>query len=221
MPAADTAAARVSRLTGMASSATTAGSASRWFASHELRTPLQAIKGGVELLLAERGSGLSALQVEALGLIAGATAELERSIEMLAELAALDGECAAAVAPHPLGACLAMPAIARLLRPTPRLAAAAELRVLVAPPLIARALHHLRAATAPGEPADPLACDLVAIESDACVLGLASPESSSGNGAVARQLATTLFARGGAILRSDGSMQALLTLRRAARATMY
>lgn len=200
--------------------ATTDGSASRWFASHELRTPLQAIKGGVELLLADRGSGLSALQVEALGLIAGATAELERSIEMLAELAALGGDCDVAVAPHALGACLASPAIARLLQPTARVAAAAELRVLVAPPLIARALHYLEAAAMPGEPAQPLACDLVAIESDACVLGLTSPVSGSGNGAVARQLATALFARGGANLRSDGSTQALLTLRRAARATI-
>jgi len=197
-----------------------AGSASRWFASHELRTPLQAIKGGVELLLAERGTGLSALQIEALGLIAGATAELERAIEMLAELSALDDAGTAAVAPHALGACLAAPAIARQLQPTARVAAAAELGVLVAPPLIARALHHLRAAATPGEPTELLACDLVAIESDACVLGLASPESPSGNGAVARQLATALFARGGAILRSDGSTQALLTLRRAARATI-
>ena len=192
-----------------------AGSASRWFASHELRTPLQAIKGGVELLLAERGSGLSALQIEALGLIAGAAGELEHCVDMLAELAALESAFDISLAPHALGTWLAEPAIAHQLQPTGRVAAAAGLHVLIAPPLMARALQHLRTASAAAESAAPLACDLVAIASDTCVLGLACDEGASGNGAVARQLAAALFAQGGASLKMDDSPQALLTLRRA------
>lgn len=196
------------------------GTACRWFASHELRTPLQAIKGGVELLLAERGTGLSAVQVEALGLIAGATAELERSVEMLAELAALDSAGDVPVTPHTLGDWLAEPAIVPHLRPTARLTAAAELRVLVAPPLTARALHHLGAATAAGEPAEPLVADLLAVEDDVCELGLSARKSRSGDGAVAWHLATALFSRAGAVLGTAGETQARLTLRRPTEATI-
>lgn len=199
-----------------------AGSASRWFASHELRTPLQAIKGGVELLLAERRSGLSALQAEALGLIAGATAELEHAIDMLAELAALEAQSTAedsvfegSLAPHELGICLAEPAIARHLRPTAGVLAIAGVRVRIAPPVIARALPYLNAASAAGGRDEPLLCDLVAIEADACVLGLSLPDVASGNGVIARHLATTLLTQGGAVLRPDGRARALLTLRRA------
>jgi|GEM_PF-2169834 len=199
-----------------------AGSAARWFASHELRTPLQAIRGGVELLLAERGTGLSALQVEALGLIAGATADLEQAIDMLAELAAVemqppaaDGLRDGALAPHELGSWLADPAIARHLRPTDRVLEVAWIRVRVAPPVIARALPYLKAASAPVGPDEPLVCDLVAIEADACVLDLSLPDVVSGNGAIARRLATTLLAQGGAGLRAHGRARVLLTLRRA------
>ncbi len=195
--------------------AITDGSAQRWFASHELRTPLQAIKGGVELLLEARGSGLSALQVEALGLIAGATAELERCVEMLAELAGLEEESDPPITPCELGAWLADPAVARHLQPTRRLTAAAGFRVLIVPSHFGRALQHLTAAT-PGDRTAPLACDLVAIEAATCVLGLAVGPAASGDGAVAHRLASALFAHGGAALRKTGSREAHLTLRRAA-----
>ena len=58
--------------------ASAAPPAERWFASHELRTALQAVRGGLDLLLASAARGLSASQLEAVSLIAGAATDLER-----------------------------------------------------------------------------------------------------------------------------------------------
>ena len=195
--------------------ATPERAAPRWFASHELRTPLQAIKGGVELLLEERGTGLSALQVEALGLIAGATAELEHCIALLAELAALQAEPAAVAEPQALGVWLARPEIERHLAPTPQLLAAAGLEVLVAPAMAARALGRLVETAEPNSRAEPFSCELASIDDTSCVLGLAIGHPASGNGAVASQLATALFERAGISLRHIGAATTVLTLRRA------
>jgi hypothetical protein len=202
-------------LSGAGSLVTPERAAPRWFASHELRTPLQAIKGGVELLLEERGTGLSALQVEALGLIVGATAELEQSIAMLAELATLPAEPGVVVEQQPLGAWLARPEIARHLSPTPQLQAAASLEVLVAPELAARALGRLVATTGSGSPAEPLGCALASIDGTTCELGLAIGHPASGNGAIGWQLATALLERAGISLRHTGPATTVLTLRRA------
>ena len=202
-------------LDGAGSSVTPERAAPRWFASHELRTPLQAIKGGVELLLEERAAGLSALQLEALGLIAGATAELEHCISMLAELAALETETAVLVEPRPLGAWLAQPEIERHLAPTPRLLAAAGLEVLVAPSMAARALRRLVETAPAGNRAEPLTCELASVDGTSCALGLSIAHPASGNGAVAWQSATALFARAGVSLRLTGATTTVLTLRRA------
>lgn len=175
---------------------------------------MQAIKGGVELLLEERGTGLSALQVEALGLIAGATAELERCVAMLAELASLDAETAVLVEPQPLGAWLARPEIERYLAPTPQLLAAAGVEVLVAPDMAARALHRLVEAAESGNRGAPFTCELAGIDCASCALGLSIPQQASGNGAVARQLATALFERAGISLRHTAGTTTVLTLRR-------
>ena len=195
-------------------------SAQHWFASHELRTPLQAIKGGVELLLEERATGLSALQVEALGLIAGATAELERCVGLLAELAAVEAEAACPVERRPLAGWLGLPEIGCHLARTPRLAAAAELEVLVAPGPATRAFGHLAALAGAGERGAPLVCDLATVEPDACSLSLSIGKSASGSGAVAWQLATALFERAGITLQQTAASTTLLTLRRAGRATI-
>jgi hypothetical protein len=162
------------------------------------------------------------VQLEALGLIAGATAELERTIEMLADLAALDAQPTAAmeseggaIATHDLAAWFTEPAIARHLRPTARARAAVGVRVHVASQMITRGLRYLFGASARADASEPVPCDLVAIRTDACVLELTVPDVASGNGAIARHLAAAFLTKGGASLQSHGSTRALLSLRRA------
>ncbi len=219
VPALEHAAATVSAL-GSAGTLAAAGHwQPGWFASHELRTPLQAIKGGVELLLAERGTGLSSLQVEALGLIAAAAADLERCIATLADLAALDQETDIPLERQPLAAWLDQPDIRRHLSSAPGLVAA-DLEVLVASPLATRGFACLAASAASRQPAAALTCDLAAVDDETCRLGLSIGNAASGTGAVAWQLATALFERAGASLQQTGPAMTVLTLRRAARATI-
>lgn len=192
-------------------------SAQHWFAGHELRTPLQAIKGGVELLLEERGKGLSALQVEALGLITEATAELERCVALLGELAAEAEEPAAVPEPEPLGDWFARPEIQRYLTLTGQLpSAAAALEVVVAPATAARALACLASLAANGKRVEPLVCALTSVEPETCGLDLSTGNAASGNGAIARQLAARLFERAGISVQQSGVETTTLTLRRAA-----
>ena len=193
----------------------TATDSTRWFAAHELRTPLQGIQGGVALLLEEGAAGLSALQLEALGLIATATADLERCITHLAELAALG-----ATAPPPkerlaLGALLAASESARGLMCGPRLAARTSLDVLVAPPMALRALHHLTTLSRACGEAPGLACELDTIEDDVITLTLALNPSASGDGAVVWHLASALMQHAGGHLQPDPEARTRLTLRRA------
>jgi hypothetical protein len=190
-----------------------------WFASHELRTPLQGIKGGVELLLEDRATGLSAVQVEALGLIATATADLERCIATLAELAALDQEAVIPLERQPLAAWLDQPEIRRHLSSAPTIVAA-DLEVLVAPAFAMRGFACLAAIAASGQPAAALTCDLASVDDATCRLGLSIGKAASGMGAVAWQLATALFERAGASLQQTGPAMTVLTLRRPGRATI-
>ena len=183
----------------------------RWFASHELRTPLQAIKGGLELLLEGRGSGLSALQVEAIAMIAGATGDLERRVADLAELAAVEAASQAPLERLRLGDWLAQPSVARHLQTEPGLTAAAgELEVLIVAPLASRAIGHLAAAST-----GRFACGLAEASSREVALVLEVTGPVSGNGAVAWQLATALLTRAGASVQPAGTMATLVTLRRA------
>jgi signal transduction histidine kinase len=188
-----------------------------WFASHELRTPLQAIKGGVELLLEDRATGLSAVQVEALGLIATATADLERCITTLAELAALDHEADIPLERQPLAAWLDQPEIRRHLSSAPSIVAA-DLEVLVAPPFAMRGFACLAAIAASSQPAAVLTCDLASVDDATCRLGLSIDQAASGTGAIAWQLATALFERAGASLQQSGPAMTVLTLHRPGRA---
>ena len=115
---------------------------------------------------------------------------------------------------------LGLPEIGCHLARTPRLAAAAELEVLVAPGPATRAFGHLAALAGAGERGEPLVCDLATIEPAACSLSLSIGKSASGSGAVAWQLATALFERAGITLQQTAASTTLLTLRRAGRATI-
>lgn len=196
-------------------SAFAAENATRWFAAHELRTPLQGIQGGLALLLEERAAALSALQLEALSLIATATGDLERCIANLSELAALDTIPAPPPEKLPLGALLAPSEHSLQLLCGPQLAAWTTLDVLVAPQLANRALHHLTLLARSGELASGLACELETVQDDAITLTLAVAPSASGDGAVVWRLATALMRHAGAQLQPSQTATSRLTLRRA------
>lgn len=164
----------------------------RWFAAHELRTPLQAIKGGVELLLEARGAGLRPELLDAVALIATAALDLERQLDLMAELADI------AVAPRPapramaLVDLLARPEVAKALVPPPALAGLpSKVRVLVAPEPFGRALTLL--AGAQNGPRGPLSCALHVVEPVVIRLELGFVACGSGAGSVAQRLARELF----------------------------
>lgn len=178
---------------------------SRWFASHELGTSLHALRGGVELLLSERGAGLSALQLEAMSLIAAATGSIERSVLLLGELAMLADEPPAVPEEVGLSALLKAPAISSFLAPDARLLEAGrDLPVRLAPGLVHRAIGHLARAGVAGRPGHPIACDLRAVSPDTVSIGLAVGFPASGEGAIALRLATALLEAAGAVFRSAG-----------------
>lgn len=197
-----------------------AADATRWFAAHELRTPLQGIQGGLALLLDEGRAGLSALQLEAVGLIAAASADLERCITHLAELAALLSTAAPTPQRLALGDLVAPPDATLGLHCGPLLVAQSALDVLVAPTLIVRALRHLTTlAEAGGVGAGlartGLACEIETVEIDAITLGLAFNPSASGDGAVVWHLAAALMQHAGGHLQAATAATSRLTLRRA------
>jgi signal transduction histidine kinase len=192
-----------------------AARATRWFAAHELRTPLQGIQGGVALLLEERGAGLSALQLEALGLISAATADLERCIAHLGELAAVETSPAAPRERLAIGALVRAAAPAPGLAMTPALAAAATLDVLVVPTLARRALGRLVGLAHGPEAALDLVCDLAEIEDDRLTLVLPAAPGASGDGAVLWQLAAAEMQCAGASLEAGVGGTSRITLHRA------
>ncbi len=190
-----------------------------WFAAHELRTPLQAIQGGVALLLEDRGAGLSATQLEALGLINAATADLERCITHLCELAALSASSPAAPQVVPLVELLAASGTAVRLRPSAALEPAATTAVHVVPSLVRRALVQL-SALAPAGGTRGLDCEVGAIAADWIGLDFRLAPSASGDGALAWQLASALIERAGATLATTTARSVRLTLRRATGVTI-
>jgi signal transduction histidine kinase len=195
-----------------------AADAARWFAAHELRTPLQGIQGGIALLLEERGAGLSGVQLEALGLIAEASADLEQCIDHLAELAALGATPAPPPQKLALGALVAVPALGLVCGP--KLASHATLDVLVVPQLASRALCHLRTLAEAGDAqlrgtAVGLGCELESVEEHAITLALALRPSASGDGAVVWHLAAALMQHAGGHLQPCTEATTRLTLRRA------
>jgi hypothetical protein len=191
-----------------------AAEATGWFAAHELRTPLQGIQGGVALLLEERGAGLSSLQLEALGLIATAAADLERCIAHLAELAALD--TAPAAPPERLALGVLLAALGQP-RETcgPELAAATALDVLIAPAPAGRALRHLAALAPSGDRAAGLDCSLETLADERVILRLPLGPRASGDGAVLWHVAATLMQRAGGRLQLAVDGTTRLILRRA------
>ncbi len=190
-----------------------AADAARWFAAHELRTPLQGIQGGVALLLEEQGAGLSPLQLEAIGLISAATAQLERCVTRLAELADVAASPAAPRRALTLSALLEKAALRCGLRRGPGLAAAAGLDVLVAPDLVRRAFEHLAALAATGGDPQGLECELAAVDDETIALDLAVAPSPGGDGTVAWHLAAALAERAGGLLEA-GDARTRLVLQR-------
>lgn len=189
----------------------------RWFASHELRTPIQAIRGGVELVLEDGGKGLSALQLEAMSLIADAAAALERCVGCLAELADL-AECP----PPPLDslaldAFLAAPEIARHVSVDRDLLAVAAVKVELAPGPAGRALAELARPQAGSEQAGRLSLDLEEVGADQVNIAVELAPVSSGDGAVSRRLAVMLLRHSGISFEQRADGRARLTLRRACR----
>ncbi len=167
-------------------------SAPRWFAAHELRTPLQAIKGGVELLLEAQGAGLRPDLLDAVSLIATAATDLERQLDLLAELGAL------ADAPRPapqavaLLDLLARPEVAQALAlPETIGGLPSTLQVLVAPEPFGRALTLLVGAQS-GRPG-PMPCALRLAGSAGIRLELGFVACGSGAGSVALRLARELL----------------------------
>lgn len=185
----------------------------RWFAAHELRTPLQAIKGGVELLLEARGAGLRPELLDAVALIATAAIDLERQLDLMAELATLAAD------PHPepravaLIDLLARPEIAIALVPPPSLAGLPPaVRVLVAPEPFGRALTLL--AGAQHGPRGPLSCALRVAGPASIRLGLDFVACGSGAGSVALRLARELLARSAVVLYERSMPGLELAMRR-------
>lgn len=194
---------------------TATADATGWFAAHELRTPLQGIQGGVALLLEERGAGLSPLQLEALGLISKATADLERCIAQLTELAAIKASPPERLERVAVASLLTSLPSAQLLGQEASLAATNNLEVLVAPALVCRALQHLAALARRGGTVEGLGCKIDAITDDRIELSFASAPLASGDGAVAWQVVAALVQQAGGHLQAGSGTKTRLTLRRA------
>lgn len=179
-------------------------SAPRWFAAHELRTPLQAIKGGVELLLESQGAGLRREALDAVSLITTAAADLERQLDLLAELATVADAPRPAPQPVALFDLLARPEVAQALALPGALAdLPSTLQVLVAPEPFGRALTLLAGAQS-GRPG-PISCALRLTGSAGIRLELAFVACGSGAGSVALRLARELLDLSAVHCSEDGA----------------
>jgi hypothetical protein len=192
--------------------------AERWFASHELRTALQAVRGGLDLLLASTARGLSTSQLEAVSLIAGAASDLERHTDELAELWQLIESPPPPAQRIELRCLLASPSIARWITPQPKLVAAWDgLKIGLDPEVATRAFQHL-ARFAGDDHAIPI--DLVAVRRQDVALLLSLPQPSAGNGAIAWHLARQLCRRAGFSCDAKSGVGCVLTLQLDEASTM-
>jgi len=188
--------------------------AARWFGSHELRTPLQAIRGGLELLLAGSARGLSTAQLEAVSLIAGAATDLEHHVDALAEFWRLIEEAPPQPASVELRALLASPVLARRVMAQPDLVAVwNELAVLAQADLAASAIERLARFGCATEPA---ALDLKDVSQHRVALGLAVSPPAAGDRAIAWRVALELCRHAGIECSPEPGFGAMLTFRRAA-----
>lgn len=191
--------------------------AERWFANHELRTALQAVRGGLDLLLASAARGLSTSQLEAVSLIAGAATDLERHTNELAELWQLIESPQPPAQQVELQCLLASPPIARWMTPQPGLVAAWDgLDVRLQPDVATRAFAQLRQLTGDNQ-ATPL--DLIAVRQHDIALRLVVPPPSAGDRAIAWRLAQALCRHAGFSCAPENGTGCVLTLQRAAAAT--
>lgn len=188
--------------------------AERWFASHELRTALQAVRGGLDLLLASAARGLSTAQLEAVRLIAGAATDIERQVDDLAELWQLVESPPPAVQQVGLRCLLASPPLDRWILPQPGLVAAWDgLEVRLQPEEAIRAFERFRQ-LARGD--ETMKLDLMAIGQDAVTLELAVPPPTAGNRAIAWRLARELCRHAGFDCAPQAETGCTLILRRIA-----
>jgi len=192
--------------------------AERWFASHELRTSLQAIRGGLELLLAGSARGLSTAQLEAVSLIAGAATDLEHHGDALAELWQLIESPAPQAQPVELRRLLALPPVAQLITPQPGLVAAWDgLAVCLHLEVAALAFEQL-GQLAGNNQTMPL--DLIAVGQRDVALRLVVPPPSAGDRAIAWRLAQEFCRHAGFCRVSVSGAGCVLTLKRVVAATV-
>lgn len=198
--------------------ASAAPPAERWFASHELRTALQAVRGGLDLLLASAARGLSASQLEAVSLIAGAATDLERHAAELAELWQLIESPPPRAQQIELRSLLALPPVARWLTPQPNLVAACDgLEVRAQLDVATRAFAQLGQLAADNQ-AMPL--DLISVGHHDVALELVVPPPSAGDRAIAWRLAQELCRHAGFSCVLQSGPGCTLTLQRSAAATV-
>lgn len=191
--------------------------AERWFASHELRTALQAVRGGLDLLLASTARGLSTSQLEAVSLISGAASDLERHTDELAELWQLIEGAPPAAQQVELRHLLALPPVARWIAPQPGLVAALdELEVRLHPEGATRAFEQLGLLARENE---TMPLDLIAVGQRDVALRLTVPPPSAGDRAIAWRLAQELCRNAGFSCVPDSGNGCTLTLQRVAAAT--
>jgi hypothetical protein len=191
--------------------------AERWFASHELRTALQAIRGGLDLLLASAARGLSTPQLEAVSLISGAATDLERQADELAELWQLSESPPPPARQVGLQSLLVSPPVERWLTPQPGLVAAWDsLEVSLQPEVAMRAFARFRQLAGDD---DAMPIDLIAVGGHDVALGLAVPPPIAGDRAIAWRLAQELCRHAGFDCVPQGEAGCTLTLQRVAAAT--
>ena len=167
----------------------------------------------MELLLEAQGAGLRPELLDAVTLIATAAIDLERQLDLLAELSTLaqgGRPDPSSVALHDL---LARPEIAQALMPPATLAElSGTLRVLVAPEPLGRALTLLAQAQS-GQRAR-LPCDRIVVDGTSVRLDIRFTACGSGAGAVARHLARELLEHSAVVLGDGAPARLELTMRR-------
>lgn len=189
-----------------------------WFAAHELNTALQALKGGLEVLMAGRENGYSALQAEALGLMACAAGELEAHVARLGAIALLAQEAKTPVATIGLAELFQAPEIVAVARLGPSIADAhGGLVISTRPPLVAEAIRSL--ALIDSGRRTIMSFEIAAITprhvSLICEIGCAD----SGENAILYRLAGAQFEAAAVDLRADGLGASLVTFACAASCT--
>lgn len=191
--------------------------AERWFANHELRTALQAVRGGLDLLLASAARGLSTSQLEAVSLIAGAATDLERHTDELAELWQLIESPPPPAQRVELRSLLVLPPVARCITPPPDLVAAWDgLEVGLHQQVATLAFERL-GELAEANQAMPL--DLISVGRDDIALRLVVPPPSAGDRAIAWHLAQALCRHAGFSCAPETRTGCVLILQRVAAAT--